>query len=487
MGRGRAEPSMSPSSTSEKIELKKQITLFQGVSIIVGIIIGSGIFVSPVGILMNVKSVGFSLVMWVICGVYNTLCAVCYAELGASIPQSGGEYIYVKRAFGDFMGFIILWINFLLICPVGIAALSLICCVYILQPLFPDCEIPAMATKLIAICIVCLLIVINGRNVKWATRMQVVITTAKLVALAIVVIIGFIYLGTGDRENFTNSFEGTDYSAGAIALSFYSGFWAYSGWSYLNFLTEELVNPNKNLPRAILISMCIVIVVYLVANIAYLSVLTPVQMLKSTAVAVTFAGQTMGVMAWLIPILIAVSVCGTMNGTALSMSRLFFIGAKNNHMPQFMSMIQYKYLTPMSSLLVILGLTICFQTSNDIWFLIEMEGFGFASVLTMVFAGQVYLRFKEPDLVRPIKVPIILPLVLCLISFAIVILTFYQKPTESYMALCIVGVGAVLYVFGNRWQKKPKVIQSKINFVNQFFQKLLLVLPQDNPDELDWE
>ena len=139
----------------EKVELKKQITLFQGVSIIVGIIIGSGIFVSPVGILMHTKSVGSSLVMWAVCGVYNTLCALCYAELGASMPQSGGEYIYIKRAFGDYPAFVCLWINFLLICPVGIAALSLIAALYLLQPFFPDCEVPALAQRLIAICIIC--------------------------------------------------------------------------------------------------------------------------------------------------------------------------------------------------------------------------------------------------------------------------------------------------------------------------------------------
>lgn len=139
----------------ERVQLKKQITLFQGVAIIVGIIIGSGIFVSPVGILMHSKSVGFSMVMWVICGLYNTLCALCYAELGASMPETGGEYIYIKRAFGDFPAFICMWIDFLLICPVGSAALSLIASLYILQPLFPDCEVPPMAERLIAVCIVC--------------------------------------------------------------------------------------------------------------------------------------------------------------------------------------------------------------------------------------------------------------------------------------------------------------------------------------------
>lgn len=139
----------------EKVVIKRQITLLHGVAIIVGIIIGSGIFVSPVGILKEVKSVGFSLVMWVLCGIYNTLCAICYAELGTTIPESGGEYIYIKRAFGDIPAFICLWINFLLICPVGIAASALIFSLYILKPVFPDCDIPEEGLALLAACIFC--------------------------------------------------------------------------------------------------------------------------------------------------------------------------------------------------------------------------------------------------------------------------------------------------------------------------------------------
>ena len=159
MGKGKAKASMDVSAPLELgdqgIAMKKQITLFQGVAIIVGIIIGSGIFVSPVGILIHVESVGMSLVMWGVCGLYNTLCALCYAELGASMPQSGGEYIYIRRAFGDYFAFLCLWINFTLICPVGVAALSLIASLYILQPIFPTCSVPHVPEMLISVCIVC--------------------------------------------------------------------------------------------------------------------------------------------------------------------------------------------------------------------------------------------------------------------------------------------------------------------------------------------
>lgn len=137
-----------------KVELKRQISLLHGVAIIVGIIIGSGIFVSPVGILQRVDSVGLSFVMWLLCGVYNTLCAICYAELGTTIPESGGEYIYIRRAFGETVGFICLWINFLLICPVGIAASALIFSLYILKPAFPDCAVPDLGLALLGAVII---------------------------------------------------------------------------------------------------------------------------------------------------------------------------------------------------------------------------------------------------------------------------------------------------------------------------------------------
>lgn len=469
------------------LTLKKQISLFQGVAIIVGIIIGSGIFVSPVGILQNVRSVGMSFILWIVCGIYNALGAVCYAELGTMIPQSGGEYVYIRRAFGDLASFVCLWIDFLLICPVGIAAMGLMFAVYLLKPIYPDCEVPDEPQRLLAALITTLLIAVNCINVKWATKVQVVITISKLVALCIVIVIGFYFIGKGETESFKDSFDDSDTSAGAIALAFYSGFWAYSGWSYLNFLVDELVNPVRNLPLAIFISMTLVIVVYLLANVAYLGVLSPLQMLSSPAVAVTLADQTMGPVRWIMPILIAISVSGTMNGTALSMSRLFFIGAGNNHLPQVVSMIQFKRLTPMPSLLIILVLTLIFQNSGDIFYLIEMEGFGFASILVLTFASQVYLRYKEPELERPIKVPVALPAILCVISFAIVILTFYQKPHESFLALGLVALGIVLYCFGGKWKNKPRVIQDKIDWCTHLIQRLLLVVPPAKPEDLQFE
>ncbi|XP_033742944.1 cystine/glutamate transporter-like [Pecten maximus] len=481
---GHSESESLTTKTNKNVRLKKQISLFQAVCIIVGIIIGSGIFVSPVGILQNVKSVGMSCVMWTVTGVFSALCALCFAELGACIPKSGGEYTYIREAFGDFFAFLALWINFIIICPVCVAASCLIFATYILKPVYSDCDPPFVAVRLIAALIIALLISINCINVRWAAKVQVGITVCKLVALATIVIIGFVYLGKGKVDNFKDSFADSDYSAGAIAISFYSGFWAFGGWSYLNFLTDELIEPHRNLPRAIIISMAIVTSVYLVANIAYFAVLTPIEMLQSTAVAVTFSEMTVPVMSVFVPILIAISVAGSMNGTSLSMSRLFFVGASNNHLPSIVAMINYKFLTPAPSLITILVLTLLMQSLGDVFYLIEMMGFSFTTVLAFVFAGQIYMRITRPDIPRPIKLPLVLPIFLFVMSLVLLVLTCIQKPDISLLAFCLTMLGVPCYVLGIYWKSKPAGFNRLNRYITSTIQKVLLVVPQD--DEIEW-
>ncbi|KAK3582829.1 hypothetical protein CHS0354_039972 [Potamilus streckersoni] len=476
----------SPKTTQKEavVELTKQINLYQSVAIIVGIIIGSGIFVSPVGILQNVRSVGMSCIMWAVCGIFSGLCALCYAEFGACIPQSGGEYTYIRRAFGDFPAFICLWTNFIIICPVSLAASCMIFATYILQPAFPDCETPQVATRLIAALVISLLVCLNCINIEWSSKVQVVITICKLSALLMIIVIGFIFQGRGgNSENVKESFSGSDYSAGAIAISLYSGFWAYGGWSYLNFLTDELIEPHKNLPRAIIISMTVVTCVYLLANVAYFSVLTPAEMLASSAVAVTFVDQTIPMAAWIVPILIAISVMGTINGGSLSMSRLFFVGAANHHLPSYISMINVRFFTPVPSLITIQIMCLIMQSFEEIFYLIELAGFGFATVLTCVLAGQVYLRYREPDLPRPIKLPIVLPIVILMASLAILVLTVYQKPIESGLGLLMMAAGAPLYVLGVYWERKPTIVRNYLGRFTRLVQKILYVCPQEDGRE----
>ncbi|KAL5290896.1 SLC7A6.2 family protein [Megaselia abdita] len=471
----------SVGSSSEGIKFKKQITLLDGVAIIVGVIVGAGIFVSPKGVLIHSGSVGQAIIVWILSGLLSMVGALCYAELGTMIPKSGGDYAYIGVAFGQLPAFLYLWVALLIIVPTGNAITALTFAQYLLQPLWPNCTPPVEAVQLLAAVMTCVLTVINCYNVKLVTKVTDIFTGTKILALLIIVAAGIWYLCAGNTENWSEPMRGSLTTPGSIALAFYSGLFSYSGWNYLNFVTEELQNPYKNLPKAICISMPVVTIIYVVANVAYFSVLTPDELLSSEAVAVTFGNKMLGFMSWLMPFFVACSTFGSLNGAIFSSSRLFFVGARNGHLPAAISLINVHCFTPIPSLIFLCVISLVLLFIPNIYSLINYVTFVEALFTLMSISGLLWLRKTQPKTERPIKVKLIFPIIYLITCSFLVISSVYVSPIEVGVGVAIILLGIPVYFLTIKY---PIELFSNISQgINLWCSKFFLCMP--NQEKFD--
>uniref|UniRef100_A0A9J7X8W8 Solute carrier family 7 member 8a n=1 Tax=Cyprinus carpio carpio TaxID=630221 RepID=A0A9J7X8W8_CYPCA len=443
--RGSAVPSTSEDAAADtgkaagqsSVALKKEIGLVSACGIIVGNIIGSGIFVSPKGVLENASSVGLALIVWIITGIITAIGALCYAELGVTIPKSGGDYSYVKDIFGGLAGFLRLWIAVLVIYPTNQAVIALTFSNYVLQPLFPTCFPPENGLRLLAAICLC--------EYYWL-----------------------------EPANAFKPFQ--DYDVGLIALAFLQGSFAYGGWNFLNYVTEELVDPYVNLPRAIFISIPLVTFVYVFANIAYVTAMSPQELLASNAVAVTFGEKLLGVMSWIMPISVALSTFGGVNGSLFTSSRLFFAGAREGHLPSLLAMIHVKRCTPIPALLFTCISTLLMLCTSDMYTLINYVGFINYLFYGVTVAGQIVLRVKQPDMHRPIKISLVWPVIYLLFWAFLLIFSLYSEPVVCGIGLAIMLTGVPVYFLAVYWDNKPQCINTFVGKMTYLGQKFCVVV-----------
>ncbi|XP_071442096.1 Y+L amino acid transporter 2 isoform X1 [Hetaerina americana] len=463
----------------DAICLKAKMSLVNGITVIVGSIIGSGIFVSPTGVLKNTGSVNLSLIVWVVSGVFSMFGAYCYAELGCAISKSGADYAYIMDTFGPFLAFVRLWIECMIVRPCSQAIVALTFSVYALKPFFPDCEPPDQSVRLLAVCCIMVLTFVNCWDVKWATRVQDAFTYAKLLALFIIIATGIVMLCNGHTEHFT--FENTTADVSSIALSFYSGLFAYNGWNYLNFIIEELKDPIRNLPRAIAISCTLVTIVYLMTNVAFYTTLSPIEVLGSEAVAVTFANRLYGYMSWIIPVFVAMSTFGAVNGILLTSSRLFYAGACEGQMPEILTMIQINRLTPTPAVLCMALLSMLYLTVRDIFALINYVGFATWLSIGVAVLCLPVLRWTQPDLPRPIKVNLFFPIVYIICSVFVTVVPMIASPVETGYGCAMILTSVPVYLIFIAWKNKPKPVQRFLVIVTRFLQKIMVVVAKKAP------
>ena len=437
---------LTMTDSKNDVALKQKIGLLNGVTLIVGNIIGSGIFISPTGVHSYAGSVGLSLIVWAVSGIFSMLGAMCYAEYGTTITKSGASYAYILASFGKFLAFIRLWASVVIVEPSVQASQAVTMAKYIVKPLFISCDIPMAPERIIAAAAILFITAMNCYSVRYATRIQDTFAYAKVIALIAIIIAGGVSTFTvGVSESFDRPFENTNTDPSSIALAFFSGLYAFAGWDTLNFMTEEIKDPYTNLPKAIKWSMPICTIIYLLANVAYYLVLSPSEMLASGAVAVEFAGKKHYIFGWIISLFVAASSFGGLNASIMMSSRLFYVGAREKQLPDYFSFISIPHQTPAPAVLLS-GLLTCFYLFiEDVFVLINYFSLCYWLFVALSVFGMVKLRIQQPNMHRPIKFNLVFHLVFSACCAFLVIAPFVSDTKNSLVGLLFVLSGVPVY------------------------------------------
>ncbi|XP_058462091.1 b(0,+)-type amino acid transporter 1-like [Malaya genurostris] len=476
---------MTPAPETKTGGLKREMGLMSAINVIISVMIGSGIFVSPTAALRYSGSVGFCLVIWAVCGVISLLGALCFAELGTVVPRSGAEYAYLIEAFrksnkfwGPLPSFICSWVYVMVLRPAEVAVIILTFAEYSILP-FSNVlglnNLPAgdlhNLIKLIAILGLGIITYINLSSVKLYVTINNIFGFCKVLACLVVIFGGIYQLAIGRTENLTRGFEGSNFSAGPIALAFYNGLWAYDGWSSVTIITEEIKKPEKNIPRSIVIAVPVITALYVFMNMAYMTVLSPEEMIQSEAVGLDFGERVLGSFAFLIPLGVALATFGCALSIQFGVTRLCYVAGQEGQMLESLSYIHMRRMTPTPAVAMQGLLALMFILVGNIEELIELASFFiwffYGSAVVALFS----LRRTQPHIHRPYKVPLIVPIITLAVSIFLSVVPIVSDPSLKYFfAIGFILIGVAVYTPFVYYKLRPKWMDKATYLVQVLFE-----------------
>ncbi|KAI8647435.1 amino acid permease-domain-containing protein [Parasitella parasitica] len=433
--------------------------LISSCNMIVGLIIGSGIFASPGPVTLKVGAVGPSLCVWAIGGILSMIGALCYAELGTMITKSGGEYQYLKASYGLCLGLTFSWANLLLTNPIGTASIATVFAQYIMEMAYfnPDdpngeeVEMPDYAIKLVSIACIWVVVLFNAFARKAGAMVANVFTAAKLLALAMIIIIGWVWLGKGHTENFQNAFTGSSTNALDYGTAMYMALFSYNGWNNLNYGIGEVKNPQRTLPIAISVSCILVTTVYVLGNIAYFATLPVATVATSSTVAMQLGMVAMGEGgAYFFALMVVLSTFGAVNGNVWAASRLVMTAANEDavFMPPFFGKLNEKRETPIRALILVGIIATIWCIPGDFTYLAKMYSFTGWLFYGFTVFGLILMRYKKKtrDLPRPFKIWLPFAIFFVIIDIYLVIAPLIDAGTAGvyqYIICIVIGLLAI--------------------------------------------
>ncbi|MHB8637169.1 MAG: APC family permease [Fimbriimonadaceae bacterium] len=329
--------------------LVRQIGLGSGIAVVVGSTIGSGIFKSPSGIAEQLPGPLPMLGAWVIGGLFVLCGALTLGELGGAFPYSGGLYVYVREAYGRLIAFLFGWAQLVLLRPASVGAVAIVFGQYALRLTGRQEGQPGFNTwtAVLAVAAIVLVTIANVLGVKFGTVIQNLTTVAKTAGLLLLIVLAFAIGMPHAAAHFTPAAPAGSFSASMFGLALVSVLWAYDGWADGSYVSGEIVDPRKNVPKAILFGTLIVIAVYILANLAYLSVFSIASIAKSQTIAADTMAKLVGTGGiTFIVATVMISTFGTLNATVLTAPRIFFAMAEDRLFFQPLAWVHPRYKTP---------------------------------------------------------------------------------------------------------------------------------------------
>lgn len=470
--------------SSSKQKLQRTLGLPQGFSLMVGLILGSGIFISPGLVANDTSSTGMMLIVWVCAGILALMGSLCYCELGCLIKMTGSNYANILNIYGNVCAFLCAWTTCFVIDPSSTSAIALTIGVYFTKPFYSSPEEANTAAKLVALGVIIISCFINCISVKFSNRVQSVFAVAQISSVVFVIVLGVWKLSEHNVENFHNVFNGTDLDAGStlhIGIALFGALWSFDGWAAINNIIEELHNVERNLLLTVVTSFPFVIFCYMMVNISFLSVLSHKDMSTSKAVGVDFVKAVLGEkMSYLMMVLVGLSSYGTLNGTVFSCPRTTLSASREGHMPTMFSFIHRRSgaLIPAIILLTLLSSLMLLPSASSLNSLILIFSQAQWVMYGASLFGVVILRIRQPNAHRPFKVFILIPILMSLISLFLVIIPFFRNPLESTLvALFILAGLPVYFVFIHHSLSLPRCCVHSMDSLNASVQKYFNMVP----------
>ena len=478
-------------------QLVRTIGLWSATTLVIGTVIGANIFMKPATMAAQLPSPYMIIIVWVVAGIVSMFGAMAFAELGAMFPETGGQYVYLRYAYNDFIAYLYGWGTMAVVNTASIAAIGFVFASYagyfiplphfsvateqsfvlhipLLGDIFP---LQNFGVKSLAILMILFLTMVNYVSVRSSNAIQFIATVLK-VAVILLLVVGILFSGKGDASNFLINSPDFNLSGwkllGAFMAATTGAFAAYDGWNGVNMVAGEIKNPQRNITRSLIVGLWVCIIVYVVVTLSYMYVL-PIdtiaksKLVASDAIDVVLGGVGGGIIAGLI----VVSTFGGTNANLLANARVIFAMGETKSFFPGVAKVHPKFKTPGNSVLIlgiwssVLVLSGSFDLLSDMFIFVSWVFYG------LVILGLFILRKKMPDAERPYKAwgyPVI-PLIFLLFTAVYIITTLYNDINNyvqgkspiinSIFGLILTAIGIPLYFYFKKKNKKEAALNSK--------------------------